>query len=87
MRADAFSSSSAKPDSQFDYVYVAPPQYKGMWERAIVTLDGNPGWLSADAWVVAQIDPREYQAPDTTSLREFDQRRYGTSLLVFYARP
>ena len=87
VRADVFSLIAARPDRQFDYVYVAPPQHKGMWDRTIVAIDSNPGWLSADAWVVAQIDPREYQALGLTHLQEFDQRRYGTTLLVFFTQP
>lgn len=84
VRADAFSLIGAPPDTQFDYVYVAPPQHKGMWDRTLMALDVNPGWLSADAWVVAQIDPREYQSPPLARLLEFDQRRYGTTFLAFY---
>jgi 16S rRNA (guanine966-N2)-methyltransferase len=84
-RGDAFAMLAAPPDRQFDYIYVAPPQYKEMWSKALLALDANPGWLNDDAWVVAQIHPREYQALSLTTLREFDQRKYGSTLLVFYA--
>ena len=60
---------------------------KGMWEKAVSALDVNPGWLSQDAWVIVQIDPREYQASGLAHLVEFDQRRYGTTLLVFFSPP
>jgi 16S rRNA (guanine966-N2)-methyltransferase len=85
-RADAFALIGSTPARQFDYLYVAPPQHKGMWDRALIGLDANPGWLGDDAWVVAQIDPKEYAALALENLGEFDQRRYGTTLLVFYAR-
>jgi 16S rRNA (guanine966-N2)-methyltransferase len=39
-----------------------------------------------DAWVIAQIHPREYEALALEHLEEFDQRKYGTTLLVFYER-
>jgi 16S rRNA (guanine966-N2)-methyltransferase len=84
MRADAFNILSQIPDCQFDYIYVAPPQYKNLWERALLSLDNNPGWLSPDGWIVVQIDPIEYIESKFLSFFEFDQRRYGSTLLVFY---
>ncbi len=86
MRADAFSLLERSPDRAFDYIYIAPPQYKDMWKRAILALDAHPGWISGDAWVIAQIHPVEYEVLELKSLVEFDQRRYGSTLLVFYER-
>jgi 16S rRNA G966 N2-methylase RsmD len=71
---------------QFDYVYVAPPQYKEMWVKAIESLDSHPDWLVEDGWAIAQIDPREYKPLELEGLLEFDQRKYGSTLLVFYER-
>ncbi len=85
-RADAFAMLAAQPDRQFDYVYIAPPQYKEMWSKALLALDDNPGWLSEGAWVIVQIHPREYGALELINLEEFDQRKYGSTLLVFYER-
>jgi 16S rRNA (guanine966-N2)-methyltransferase len=85
-RGDAFAMLVAPADRQFDYVYVAPPQYKGMWSKALLGLDANPGWLSEGAWVVAQLHPREYQALELNNLEQFDERKYGNTLLVFYER-
>lgn len=81
---DAFALLQRPPDRSFDYVYVAPPQYQGLWKRALLALDANPAWLSENAWVIAQIHPREYQPLSLRHLTEFDQRRYGSTLLVFY---
>lgn len=83
-RGDAFALLAAPPDHRFDYIYIAPPQYKGMWSQALQQLDENPGWLSDEFEVIAQIAPREYAALDLVNLQEFDQRKYGTTLLVFY---
>lgn len=83
-QGDAFHILQNTPDRAFDYIYIAPPQYKGMWLRAIELLDQNLGWLSLDSWVIVQIDPVEYQPTEFRNLREFDQRRYGSTLLVFY---
>ncbi len=87
-RADAFSYLSAQPDKRFEYIYIAPPQYKEMWSKALELLDDNLDWLSDDGWVVVQIAPREYRTstPSLKNLEEFDQRKYGTTLLVFYER-
>ncbi|MEZ0395878.1 MAG: 16S rRNA (guanine(966)-N(2))-methyltransferase RsmD [Anaerolineales bacterium] len=83
-RGDAFAMLAAPADRQFDYVYIAPPQYKEMWSRALLALDANPAWLNADAWVIVQIHPREYRPLTLARLREFEQRKYGSTLLVFY---
>ncbi|MBM3153145.1 MAG: 16S rRNA (guanine(966)-N(2))-methyltransferase RsmD, partial [Chloroflexi bacterium] len=83
-RGDAFHMLASHPDRMFDYIYVAPPQYLGLWSKAILSLDANPGWLSDGAWVIAQIDPREYQRLCPDRLQEFDERKYGNTLLVFY---
>lgn len=85
-QGDAFAQLTRPPDRKFDYVYIAPPQYKDYWSRALTTLDANPAWLVDDAWVVAQIHPREYLDLELENLEEFDQRKYGNTLLVFYER-
>jgi len=81
---DAFAMLSAMPDRTFDYVYIAPPQYKEMWSKALVVLDVNPGWLSAETEVIVQIHPREYVQQELKHLVEYEQRKYGSTLLVFY---
>jgi 16S rRNA (guanine(966)-N(2))-methyltransferase RsmD len=85
-RGDAFGLLAGTPDRAFDYVYIAPPQYKDMWTRALLRLDENPNWLGEDCEVIVQIDPKEYQQMELAHLVEFEQRKYGTTLLVFYER-
>jgi len=85
-RVDAFAYLSSTPDRAFEYIYIAPPQYQDMWAKALELADENIGWLSEDGWVIAQIHPKEYQPLALQNLHEFDQRRYGTTLLVFYER-
>jgi 16S rRNA (guanine966-N2)-methyltransferase len=84
LRLDAFSLLERSPDRSFEYVYIAPPQYKQLWKRTLLSLDENPGWLTEDAWVIVQIHPIEYEKVDLKNLAEFDQRKYGSTLLVFY---
>ncbi len=86
-RGDAYSMLEAIPTRPFDYVYIAPPQYKEMAWKALQTLDANPGWLNDEgAWVIVQIHPREYRKLELQSLEEFEQRKYGSTLLVFYEK-
>lgn len=85
-RGDAFSMIAAFPDKSFEYIYIAPPQYKEMWLTALKLVDENMGWLAEDGTVIAQIDPKEYQEVKLENLEETEQRRYGTTLLVFYDR-
>jgi len=86
-RTDAFTHISAAPDKKFEYIYIAPPQFKDMWSKALELVDENIEWLTGDGWVVVQIAPREYKFKKETAfehLEEFDQRKYGSTLLVFY---
>jgi 16S rRNA (guanine966-N2)-methyltransferase len=86
LRQDAFAALAREADCSFDYVFIAPPQYKELWKRALLALDGRPDWLAGDAWVIVQIHPVEYLALELQNLSEFDQRRYGSVLFVFYER-
>jgi 16S rRNA (guanine(966)-N(2))-methyltransferase RsmD len=85
-RGDALAILKESPPGQFDYVYVAPPQYQGLWKKALLSVDANPDWMSKDAWVIVQIHPKEYEGVELSNLEAFDQRRYGSTLLDFYLR-
>jgi 16S rRNA (guanine966-N2)-methyltransferase len=85
-RADAFAYLSAPPDQAFEYIYIAPPQYQDMWIKALELVDNNIGWLTDDGWVIAQVDPKEYKPFVFENIEEFEQRRYGSTLLAFYER-
>ena len=84
LQVDAFNLLRRKADRTFDYIYIAPPQYKEMWKAALHELDDNPGWIKEDTWVIVQIDPNEYEKQELTHLVEFEQRKYGNTLLLFY---
>jgi 16S rRNA (guanine966-N2)-methyltransferase len=85
-RADAFRWLASPADHSFDFVYIAPPQYKEMWSKALILVDQNPGWIKEDAMVITQVHPKEYQDISLNLLKPFDQRHYGSTLLVFYDR-
>jgi 16S rRNA (guanine(966)-N(2))-methyltransferase RsmD len=84
LKQDAFKLLEQATSQAFDYIYIAPPQYKDLWKRSLFLLDSNPQWLSCDAWAIAQIHPVEYQSIEFERLVEFDQRQYGSTLLLFY---
>jgi len=86
VRKDAFRLLETSADRSFDYIYIAPPQYKEFWKRAMLSLDAIPTWLAEDGWVIVQIHPVEYERLELSQLEEFDQRRYGSTLLVFYEK-
>jgi 16S rRNA (guanine(966)-N(2))-methyltransferase RsmD len=69
----------------YDVIYVAPPQYKGLWIETLQLLDLGT-WLSERGIVVVQIHPKEYKELALTNLVLFDQRKYGSTLLCFYRR-
>jgi 16S rRNA (guanine(966)-N(2))-methyltransferase RsmD len=85
-RADAFAYLASPPDRTFEYIYIAPPQYQEMWAKALELLDEHMAWLAQDSWVIAQIAPKEYKSLTLENLQEFEQRKYGSTLLVFYER-
>jgi 16S rRNA (guanine(966)-N(2))-methyltransferase RsmD len=85
-RGDAFTMLAGKADRQFEYIYIAPPQFQGMWVEALKLVDDNTGWLTGDGTVIAQIAPREYEEVELKHLAEGEQRKYGSTLLVFYDR-
>jgi 16S rRNA (guanine(966)-N(2))-methyltransferase RsmD len=83
-KGDAFSMLSAQPDRKFEFIYIAPPQYHEMWSRALKLVDENIGWLSETGTVIVQIDPLEYKPVELVNLEETEQRKYGSTLLLFY---
>lgn len=87
LRTDSFAHLKNTPPKGFDYIFIAPPQYMQLWKRAVTTLEQQPGWMNPDAWVIVQIDPKEYELLSLKRLVEIDQRKYGNTLLLFYEFP
>lgn len=86
-RADAFSLLERPVIEPFDYVYIAPPQYQGLWKRALYAIDSHPGWLAEDAWVIVQIHPNEFVGcEELKALEEIEKRHYGSTMLVFFRK-
>lgn len=83
--SDVFKFLKREFEEKFDVVYIAPPQYKGLWARTLLALDGGE-LLGNEGLTIVQIHPKEFAALDLRSLQLADRRRYGSTLLCFYAR-
>ena len=84
-RADSFTMLKTYRGEPFDLIYVAPPQYQELWRKALLLIDSHPDLLAPDGEVIVQIHPREDAPIDLHFLQEYDRRKYGSVLLVFYA--
>jgi 16S rRNA (guanine966-N2)-methyltransferase len=73
--------------SPAEVIFVAPPQWRGLWPRAVSLIDREPGWLADDMVVVAQHDPDESTPLDLEHLQLADERTYGRVRFTFFQRP
>jgi 16S rRNA (guanine966-N2)-methyltransferase len=87
LRTDAFDYLLRPNPEAFEYVFVAPPQYRGLWKQALLVLDERPENLHPDGVVIVQIDPHEREDVDLQTLELYDERTYGKTMLLFYERP
>ncbi|MCX7952577.1 MAG: 16S rRNA (guanine(966)-N(2))-methyltransferase RsmD [Deltaproteobacteria bacterium] len=83
--ADAFRII-AKTTKQFDIIFVAPPQFKGMAFRAMSEIFARPEIVKPSGLVIAQVDRREDLRISPTYFRLFDDRIYGDTRILFYER-
>ena len=81
---NALSALDGAADRKFDFVYVAPPQFKNIWSKTLQVIDQNPDWLLDDSWIIVQIDKVEYEEQTLENLKLFDRRTYGSTELIFY---
>lgn len=82
--ADAFGYLR-RCSKQFDFIFIAPPQYKGMWIEALREIAERPSLLEPNnGFIVVQIDPKEYEKLEFSVLEETEQRKYGNSSIIWY---
>ena len=84
-RGDSFQFLERTRGEPFDFIYIAPPQYEGMWRKALLAIDARPALTADYATIVVQIHPVERAPVELTRLQEYDRRKYGSVMLVFYA--
>ncbi len=83
-RADVFRFLTGPPQN-FNFIYIAPPQYHQLWIKTLHQIDNIPAWLTEDGWAIVQINPVEYEPVELINLQLFDQRTYGGVMLCFYS--
>lgn len=86
LRADSLVYLRHPHPEPFEYIYVAPPQYKGLWREVLLALDEHPTHLQPDGIVIVQIDPHEREGVSLRALHPYDERVYGRTLLWFFER-
>jgi 16S rRNA (guanine(966)-N(2))-methyltransferase RsmD len=84
--ADALAYLRGRP-APFDVIFVAPPQWRGLWTRTVELLDQRPGWLAPDGVAVVQHDPSESTDVPLQHLRLSSERTYGRVRFTFFGRP
>jgi 16S rRNA (guanine(966)-N(2))-methyltransferase RsmD len=84
-RGDSFALLERYRGQPFDFIYVAPPQWAELWKKALQLIDGRPELTAQYGTIVVQIDPLEYAEIPLVRLREYDRRKYGSVMIVFYA--
>ena len=86
-RVDAFAYLRAGKFRPFDYIFVAPPQYRNIWKKVLQTLDKDPArFLNQTGIVIVQVDPKEYEELNFDGIGLQDSRTYGNTMLCFYER-
>ena len=71
---------------QADMIYIAPPQYQGLWLEALQLVAERPELVAPEGQVIVQIDPKEYEDLEITTLSLSDRRKYGNTELLFYRK-
>ena len=84
-RNDSFTFLERYRGEPFDFIYVAPPQYQDLWRKALQLIDARPELTAEYATIVVQIHPVEAKPVELTRLQEYDRRKYGSVMLIFYA--
>jgi 16S rRNA (guanine966-N2)-methyltransferase len=83
---DAFQYLKNEQDIAFSYIFIAPPQYKEMWKKALLLIDQKPQLLEDDGSVIVQIHPVEYEELLLTNFQVYESRKYGSTQLIFYEK-
>jgi len=83
---DAFRYLQQSELTPFDVIYVAPPQYQGLWLRALRAVDARPEILTEEGQAIVQIYPKEWSEAELVAIALLDSRRYGSTALHFFGR-
>jgi 16S rRNA G966 N2-methylase RsmD len=79
------SAARHAPAAPWRLVFVDPPYRSDLATRAVAALP--PDHLAADAVIVIEHDRHNVPPDQVGSLLRTDQRRYGDTLISFFAAP
>lgn len=85
-QGDSFQFLQRYRGEPFDLIYIAPPQYQGLWLKALQIIDSRPELLAGYGTVIVQIHPKEETEVTLARLQAYDRRKYGSVMLIFFAR-
>ncbi len=86
LRRDVFKFIAGEAGERYDFIYVAPPQYQELWAKTLQALDERDSLLAEDGQIIVQIFPKEYHELELAHFEPLDERKYGSTLVVFYGR-
>ncbi len=84
VRKDVFKYIEQLGDEKFDIIYIAPPQWKGLIPPTLQAVDSKR-MLSERGLAVTQQHPKESVPVQLNNLELVMERKYGDTLLSFYA--
>lgn len=72
--------------NSFDLIFIAPPQYKGLWSEAMYAIAERPEIVKSAGEIIVQIDPKEFEQLNMSGFSLNQERQYGSTLLLFYEK-
>ncbi len=84
-RTDVLKFLAQGTVDKYELIYVAPPQYRGIWAKTLLALD-EQDFLADRGRIVVQIHPKEYRELELSQFELVDQRKYGSTMLCFYGK-
>ena len=84
---DAFKFLAEEKEASYDILFVAPPQWHNICQRAMDVLCANLHLVNKDGIVITQHDPMEIVTVDSSKLLEYDKRIYAGVQFNFFRRP
>lgn len=85
INTDAFEYV-VKSKEKFDIIFVAPPQWVGMCQKAMDSLSARTDLLEDDGIIITQHNPAEEVVVDDKIFTEYDKRIYGGVQFNFYRK-
>ena len=84
---DVFAELSRQSAAQagFTLVFCDPPYHQGLWQRALVQIDGSDGLMAEEGILVVEHGADENDYPELSRLQLVHNRRYGhTTQISFF---